>query len=71
MWHDKLRRGSGVVDEMIGGGGGEEGGSEERQRGEEGCEEVAYNIYTNEYLVVQEREWSAPYVAEEREWSGR
>ena len=30
MWHDKLRRGSGVVDERIGGGeGGEEGGSEE------------------------------------------
>ena len=28
MWHDKLRRGSGVVDERIG-GGGEEGGSEE------------------------------------------
>ena len=27
MWHDKLRRGSGVVDERI--GGGEEGGSEE------------------------------------------
>ena len=26
MWHDKLRRGSGVVDERI---GGEEGGSEE------------------------------------------
>ena len=34
MWHDKLRRGSGVVDERIGEeggwrGGGEEGGSEE------------------------------------------
>ena len=29
MWHDKLRRGSGVVDERIGGGGGGEGGSEE------------------------------------------
>ena len=40
MWHDKLRRGSGVVDERI--GGGEEGGSEE------GCVEAAYNIYTNE-----------------------
>ena len=39
-----------------------------RQRGEEGCEEPAYNMNT---LVVQEREWSAPYVAEEREWSGR
>ena len=29
-------------------------------------------IYTQmNALVVQEREWSAPYVAEEREWSGR
>ena len=28
-----------------------------------------YIIYNA--LVVQEREWSAPYVAEEREWSGR
>ena len=28
-------------------------------------------IYTQmNALVVQEREWSAPYVAEEREWSG-
>ena len=40
-----------------------------RQRGSEGCVEAAYNIYTA--LVVQEREWCAPYVAEEREWSGR
>ena len=50
MWHDKLRRGSGVVDERIGGGGG--GGKRvavrRRQRGEEGCVEAAYNIYTNE-----------------------
>ena len=42
MWHDKLRRGSGVVDERMGGGGGGGGGSEE------GCVEAAYNIYTNE-----------------------
>ena len=40
-----------------------------RQRGEEGCEEAV--IYTQmNALVVQERECSAPYVAEEREWSG-
>ena len=43
-----------------------------RQRGSEGCVEAAYIIYTQmNALVVQEREWSAPYVAEEREWSGR
>ena len=37
-----------MVDERI--GGGEEGGKRvavrRRQRGEEGCEEAAYNIYT-------------------------
>ena len=34
--------------------------------------EAAYNIYTNEcFSGTGEREWSAPYVAEEREWSGR
>ena len=32
MWHDKLRRGSGVVDERMG-GEGEEGGSEEAAAG--------------------------------------
>ena len=47
MWHDKLRRGSGVVDERIG-GGGKRVAVRRRQRGEERCEEAAYNIYTNE-----------------------
>ena len=44
-----------MVDERIGGGEGGGGGEKRvavrrRQRGEEGCEEAAYNIYTNEYF---------------------
>ena len=57
-----------------GGGGGGEGvvvrlrGSEEAAAWLGGL----HIIYTQmNALVVQEREWSAPYVAEEREWSGR
>ena len=66
MWHDKLRRGSGVVDERMGGGGGGKRVAVRRAVWR------WHIIYTQmNALVEQEREWSAPYVAEEREWSGR